>query len=492
MIINLKKHLWSLLIFTIVLIGIFLRVYVYLQNVSFFHDEGGLALNLLEKSYGQLFFKLDYNQQAPPLFLILSKFMVSEFGVSELALRFMPCCFSIASLILFAFLCFKTFKTCLSIAVALFLFSFSVSFVHFAQVFTKYSSDIFCTVLVLFVVFSLDFKKLTGKKVLLLSVLTAISFWFSYTMVFTVFSIGLVFLVKSILSKDSDNIKKCILFLNINFLVVVFYSFLNLYESATREGLYECWVNIGGFFPNTLIEIKNLFFFLFNIHSMFGIFAICILFILGLVTWYKKDNFKFWILVLPIISVFMAGAFHLYPASDRLLLFLMPNIIIILVSSLDTVFFECSTISKINIVFLFIIFLTSTRYLPYFIDYIKYKYDYERSGIREYVSLLKKEKIDKNTLIYANLHCKECFQFYEKDLSFSKKQIFFEEPCYVYTPIGNMKEIPRHVNVYFFIFYNLLTPKEIFDEQQAWIEKNCIIEKDIKMKNKRFIKCYLK
>lgn len=486
--ISVKKHLGNLLILLIVLIGIFLRTYVYLQNVSLFHDEGGMALNLVEKSYRQLFFRLDYCQQAPPLFLVMSKFMISKFGITEMVLRFMPYIFSVASLILFSFLCFKIFKNYLPVLVAVFLCSFSTSFVHFAQVFTKYSSDIFCTILTLFFIFTVDFEKWNIKKISLLSLITAISFWFSYTMVFNIFCFGFVVLIKAILEKNSYNIKKIMLFLTVNVIGLITYAFINLYDSATREGLYNCWVTIWGFFPNTLQEIKNLFLFHFNINSLAGIFITCLLFVLGCITWYKRDSFKFWILLLPVISVFVAGALHIYPAVDRLLLFIIPNVIIILVSSLDSVLLEKSILIKALIIVLFAIFLESTHYIPYFINYVKNKCDYERSGAREYVSLLRKEKIEKKDIVLANLHSRECFQFYDKSLL---KQTVFEEPYDPSWPLTDIKKLPHKSNVYIFIFYNLLTPKSLYDRQQDIIEQNCIIKKDIKMKNKRFVKCYI-
>lgn len=489
--ISVKKYLGSLLILLIVLIGIFLRTYVYLQDVSFFHDEGGLALNLIERSYGQLFFHLDYCQQAPPFFLVMSKFMISKFGVSELVLRFMPYLFSVASLILFSSLCFKIFKNYFSVLVAVFLCSFSVSFVHFAQVFTKYSSDIFCTILSLFFVFTVDFKKWNIRKTLLLSLLTVISFWFSYTMVFNVFCFGLVFLIKAILEKKSYNIKKFMLFLAVNAVGIILYILINLYASATSTGLYNCWVTIWGFFPKDFNDIKNLFLFHFNITSIVGIVITCLFFILGCITWYKKDIFRFWILFLPIPVVFIAGALHLYPASDRLLLFVIPNVIIILVSPVESVLFEKSLFAKALVISLFAVFLESTHYIPYFITYIKNKYDYERSGVREYVSLLRKEKIEKNDIIFANLHCKESFQFYTKNTPISLRQIIYEEPFDPARPLKDMEKLPHKSNVYFFIFYNLLTPKSLHDMQLDWIDKHCIVKKDIKMKNKRFVKCYI-
>ena len=74
-------------LFGILGLGIILRLGLLLKNPSFFYDETSLALNLINRSYSELFLGLDYEQSAPPIFLVLSKFFLSITDNSNSYLR---------------------------------------------------------------------------------------------------------------------------------------------------------------------------------------------------------------------------------------------------------------------------------------------------------------------------------------------------------------------------------------------------------------------
>jgi hypothetical protein len=57
----------------LVTIGLGLRSFHYLRDPSVWHDEAVLMVNILSKSFGELFGPLDFNQAAPPLFLWIAK-----------------------------------------------------------------------------------------------------------------------------------------------------------------------------------------------------------------------------------------------------------------------------------------------------------------------------------------------------------------------------------------------------------------------------------
>lgn len=488
--INLQKYSGILLAFIIVALGIFLRTYVYFQNVSFFGDEGALISKFYDKSYLDLFFPLGDYQQAPPFFLIISKFILMRFGINEIMLRIIPYLSSIASVILFYMLCLKIFRSKLTILVALFLFSINLHLVEFAQILKPYSSDVFFSILAMFVVFNIQFDKLDDKKVLYLSLLTIISFWFSYPMVIIAGSFGIVFLAKSFLLKNAEYIKRSVLFLIINLAGLFLYYFTNLYGSGDSKKLHDAWANMYGFFPNSYHEISSLSNFLFHIESLNGLILILILFVLGLFFLFKKDNFKFWIVVSPMVTVIIAAALGIYPAAERLVTFLIPNLLIVLVASLEVVDFKKSTVLSILLVSFFSLFLYMTELLPYHINFIKSKASYEKSLAREYVAILKKESIDKDSIIYVNAPSHESFTVYSRGSSLAMQKIINEDWV---NPLRTLNSLPHGVNVYFFIFHNFVFPKDWFySTEESWINKNCLIEKNIKTKDGRFIKCSVK
>ena len=97
-------------------IGLFFRLKLYFLNLSFHCDEANLALNLISRSYPELFLPLERLQVAPPFFLDLSKifyqFAFFNFTprVSDLMLRLIPLVSGIAAIPAFGFLLQRLFK----------------------------------------------------------------------------------------------------------------------------------------------------------------------------------------------------------------------------------------------------------------------------------------------------------------------------------------------------------------------------------------------
>src|SRR6185436_14098171 len=74
----------------VLLSGLFLRFYQYLMGRSLWEDETHLALNFMNRGFGELTKPLDYIQGAPILFLWIVKAFVSIFGYGEYAFRILP------------------------------------------------------------------------------------------------------------------------------------------------------------------------------------------------------------------------------------------------------------------------------------------------------------------------------------------------------------------------------------------------------------------
>jgi hypothetical protein len=74
----------------LLLLGVVVRIVVFFQNRSIHMDEANLARNILEKDMASFFQPLDYQQYAPPLFLVWEKRHVWLLGPTEYALRLFP------------------------------------------------------------------------------------------------------------------------------------------------------------------------------------------------------------------------------------------------------------------------------------------------------------------------------------------------------------------------------------------------------------------
>ncbi len=83
------------------LAGILLRLRQYLTGRSLWADEAMLALNIVNRNFGELLKPLDYDQGAPLGFLLVEKLFNLLLGRSEYALRLLPFLLGLLSLWLF-------------------------------------------------------------------------------------------------------------------------------------------------------------------------------------------------------------------------------------------------------------------------------------------------------------------------------------------------------------------------------------------------------
>src|SRR5512143_3859115 len=92
----------------LILVGVMLRLRQYLTDRSLWVDEAMLALNIVNRSFAELFKPLDYNQGAPIGFLLVEKSLDSIIGRNELVLRLFPLLAGLCSLWLFYLLLKRT------------------------------------------------------------------------------------------------------------------------------------------------------------------------------------------------------------------------------------------------------------------------------------------------------------------------------------------------------------------------------------------------
>ena len=103
------KKIFYVLAGLIIFLGLYLRSKTYFLFSPTWCDEVFLINNIIFKSFLSLFFPLESLQAAPPLFLVLIKFIAKIIGADyELfALRLLPFLFSCFSVILFFLFSFE-------------------------------------------------------------------------------------------------------------------------------------------------------------------------------------------------------------------------------------------------------------------------------------------------------------------------------------------------------------------------------------------------
>lgn len=177
----------------ILLLGILVRLKVYGQNRSLFLDEANLSRNVVERVWGEFFRALDYQQYAPPGYLMLNKLSVLLIGTGEYSLRLIPLLSSIGLLFIVYALAKKLIASRWVQLVPLFLTAFSYEMIRYGTENKQYSLDALLTVLLVALALQWTPKELTRGRVFLWSLLGALAVWFSMPIVFTLAGIGLYY-----------------------------------------------------------------------------------------------------------------------------------------------------------------------------------------------------------------------------------------------------------------------------------------------------------
>jgi len=167
--------------------GVLLRLYLLVLNPSLWVDEAFLALNIRDRSYLQLFHRLDYEQAAPPAFLIVQKMLFTLLGSHDWTLRLLPLLAGIATIALSHALASQLAPPPARLPfafVATALVALSPSLIRYSLEAKQYGTD----ATIAFGLFLLGLRALsptaTGSWILLLAITFSASLWFSYPAAF--------------------------------------------------------------------------------------------------------------------------------------------------------------------------------------------------------------------------------------------------------------------------------------------------------------------
>jgi len=173
--------------------SIILHTRQYLFNRSLWFDEAMNTFDIVGKSYHQLMDKLEYGQGIPAGFLFIEKFMMDTFYNNEYVLRLFPFLCGIFSAILF-YLLIKYYLNSSSIILSVFFFSISDSLIYYSSEVKPYSSDVFISILLLFVVFYYDSRK-SSVAFIVCAITGALAVWVSYSSVFVLSGLSITLFI---------------------------------------------------------------------------------------------------------------------------------------------------------------------------------------------------------------------------------------------------------------------------------------------------------
>ena len=326
---------WLRAAYVVLGLGFLLRLVVWGQQRSIILDEAALLRNYGERSYGQLFQNLDYEQYAPPLFSVVVKACVQVFGNNELAARLFPLLCSLATLVLFRTLAQRWLPP-LFACLALSFVAFGAVFVDYATECKQYATDGLVVLGLLEVAHHAARRPLRGGRALGLAALGAAAVWLSMAAVFALAGSGLWLLTRSLRAKDG-RATAWVLLVGAGWVgsfLVYFFSLLKANaESAYLQNYHHDYFL--AFPPLSIPALKLLGTQLQLIadraigKTVLAIALAAVGFGVGAWPLLRRPNELFWLALVPIGACLAASALRYYSLVPRLMLFFLPLVVLL-------------------------------------------------------------------------------------------------------------------------------------------------------------------
>ncbi len=339
---------WNALVWSLLVIGILLRLFHFLDNRSLWIDESYLAASLIRMNFVELAQPpLDYEQKAPIGFLWTVGFIMLLFGKGEMALRLFPLLCGIGSLFVFMPVA-RYFLKPLGIVVAMGILALAPPLIFHAVEIKQYSSELLATVLALYL-FTRYHQKLDYPSLLLWGIGGAVLLWFSYSVIFILAGIAIAGSLYYLVKKEWLALFRSILPFSMWAISFGINFFLFTYKHADSEWLTSWFRLREGFMPFPPSSLAELKWFLMSLNRMldyplgllwnFGttgvtalqtslklvmslVALVCLG--LGMLSFYRQDKKLFLVFIFPILLTLFASGLELYPFYERLLVFLAP------------------------------------------------------------------------------------------------------------------------------------------------------------------------
>jgi len=354
---------WKILAAGIIALGIFLRLYHFLDNRSLWEDELFLASSLIRMDFHSLAtLPLDYQQRAPLGFLWAVRLCVVLFGNHELPLRLFPLLCGIASLFAFAPVA-RHFLKPAGAAIALLILAVAPPLVYHSVEVKQYGTELLATILALLLYIKYHDRSDTASLVKW-GTGGAVLVWFSFTALFVLAGIAAVVCGTHLLRKDRPALLRALLpfFLWGAGFGISYWFFVGNY--ADSGWLQDFWARRMAFFPLPPAfagEAKWIVHFLYTFvyyplgltwfeldyaHSYSDVYRVLmrmpflplLLLLTGMVTLYRHNRQQFFILAAITAVSILASACRLYPLRERLAVFLAPVGILFIAHACDRLY----------------------------------------------------------------------------------------------------------------------------------------------------------
>lgn len=327
-------------------VSLYIRFHNFLANPSLYIDEANVACNIAERGMFGFWSKLDYEQYAPPVFMMLTKLNVWIFGYKEFGLRILPFLSAILCLILLYRLADKFIKTKPIIGLVVLLFGLNYWCIFQSYSLKQYVPDLAVALGLTLVTLQANYQRFYDKKALLWWTLAgSILVWSSMPVVYVMAAMGAYFAWQA--WKDNAFFKWLPYFaVPVSIWVLNFgiYFFTILKADATTDYLqnyhkiyfltYEIWTAEGLAWNKKILHqlLKE-----YISNSNTAIFTFLVFYGMGVIYLFRKKTALGLLLVLPFFLALFSSMLGYYSLITRLVIFTFPIQFVIMGIGMDRI-----------------------------------------------------------------------------------------------------------------------------------------------------------
>ncbi len=321
------------------LVGIVLRLYFFSLGRSLWFDEAMLALNIVDRSWGDLFKPLDFNQAAPVGFLLLQKIVVRVLGGSDYALRIIPLLAGVISVPLMGAVA-RAYLGKQHVLVPLALFALSPRLIYYAGEVKQYSTDVLAALALLGVGALCSHARGNPRSLALLGGAGSLFMCISHPALFLFAGLLLSLGISFAAQKNKPALIGLAGAAGAGMCVFAVLYWINLRHAEANKALTAYWA--GKFAP--LPPWDHLEWYLGAVLNMLrdpakmdASLAVALLALVGAVSLvFRKPVFAI-MLQAPFLLTLAASAVNRYPFSGRLILFLMPMLFLLIAEGMRAI-----------------------------------------------------------------------------------------------------------------------------------------------------------
>lgn len=305
----------------VLMIGVAVRVWLYMGGRGLWYDEVLLALNLQARNFAELALPLDGNQGAPLGFLWASKALTLALGMNEGALRLLPLLAGVLSLLVLMRVA-RRFSP-LAVPFALALLATAPDMLYYSHEFKQYMLDV-CLALVLTLLAMRYDERPTRARWGALAGVGAGAVWCSHPSAFVLAGVGAVLWARGWRSRAG-----ALVALGACWAVSFAWVYFAIYRPLSQsEHLNAFWA--GGFAQANPLWWLGAGIAPFSLITGAGNFSMMAVVLMGFVAGLRvAPRTPMAFLLAPIAVTLGAAVLHLYPFRDRLILFLAPALALI-------------------------------------------------------------------------------------------------------------------------------------------------------------------